>query len=246
MGSPRAAGSTSRSSSGMRPGSTSATARRPPPARRTLSFAGGSASRSSSPRLIVERARPVIRDTMARPPHPAVRTSAAANNRRPRSSSLRVILTHRPTVSQRYRIAPSSIMQPAYARAPKSGIPASRNKVRFSYCSECPKSARHIRQARCSRLPERARPAVQPQERCGHARGANATRQRVVASCGGEQLCGKECSGFRRGGSLISVTDGRCRRFADVAVAALDASIGRGSGPTGIARESVKSAQTRP
>ncbi len=72
-----------------------ATARRPPPARRTLSLASGSASRSSSPRLIVEQARPAIRDTMARPPRPAVRTSAAANNRRPRSSSLR------PTVSQR-------------------------------------------------------------------------------------------------------------------------------------------------
>src|SRR5271166_2108234 len=53
MGSPRVAGSTSRSSSGRRPGSTSATARRPPPARRTLSFVSGSASRSSSPRLIV-------------------------------------------------------------------------------------------------------------------------------------------------------------------------------------------------
>ena len=131
-GSPRVAGSTSRSSSGMRPGSTSATARRPPPARRTLSSAGGFASRSSSLRLIVERARPVIRDAMARPPHPAVRTSATANNRRPRSSSLR------PTVSQRHRMAPSSIVQPAYARAPKSGIPLSRvilthrNKVRFS------------------------------------------------------------------------------------------------------------------
>ena len=42
---------------------------------------------SSAPRLIVERASPVIFDTTARPPQPAVRTSPAANSRRPRSSS---------------------------------------------------------------------------------------------------------------------------------------------------------------
>ncbi len=58
MGSPRVAGSTSRSSSGARPGSTSAAARRPSPARRTLSLASGSASGSSSPRLTVERVGP--------------------------------------------------------------------------------------------------------------------------------------------------------------------------------------------
>jgi putative acetyltransferase len=56
----------------------------------------------------------------------------------PRSSRLR------PTVSHRYRMAPSSIIKPTYACSPKSGIPASRvqthaSRARFSYCSECPK-----------------------------------------------------------------------------------------------------------
>jgi hypothetical protein len=58
----------------------SQSARRPPPARRMRLFGSGSASRSSSPRLIVERASPVSFETAARPPRPAVRTSAAANN----------------------------------------------------------------------------------------------------------------------------------------------------------------------
>ena len=53
------------------------------------------ASRSSSPRLMVERASPVIRETTASPPRPAVLTSPAANIRRPRSSSFE------PTMSQR-------------------------------------------------------------------------------------------------------------------------------------------------
>jgi hypothetical protein len=44
------------------------------------------------------------------------------------------------------------------------------------------KPARHIRRTCCSRLPERARAALQPQEHCGHARGANATGRRVVAT----------------------------------------------------------------
>src|SRR5262249_25282921 len=53
---------------------------------------------------IVLPARPVIRETTARLPQPAALTSPAANNRRPRSSSFE------PTVSQRVRMASSSIM----------------------------------------------------------------------------------------------------------------------------------------
>src|SRR6516162_7302748 len=60
IGSPSVAGSTRRLSAGIRPGSLSQSARRPPPARRTRPFGSGSASRSSSPRLIVERASPVL------------------------------------------------------------------------------------------------------------------------------------------------------------------------------------------
>src|ERR1700738_3566195 len=77
MGSPSVAGSTSRWSAGSSPGSFSQTARRPPPARRTCPLGNGSAPRSALPRLIVERASPVIFDTRARPPHPAVRTTCA-------------------------------------------------------------------------------------------------------------------------------------------------------------------------
>ena len=115
-------------------------ATRPPEGRNRWSVPSGSASRSSSPRLIVERASPVIRDTIERPP-PAVRTSAAANNLRPRSSSLL------PTVFQRYWMPPSSIMQPTYACSPKSGILPGRvtqthaQRTQFSYCSGCPKTA---------------------------------------------------------------------------------------------------------
>ena len=47
------------------------------------------------PRLMVERASPVIRETTASPPRPAVLPSPAANIRRPRSSSFE------PTMSQR-------------------------------------------------------------------------------------------------------------------------------------------------
>ena len=117
MGSPNGAGSTSRLSAGTSPGSASDTDRRPPPARRTRPFASGSPSRSSSPRLIVERASPVIFETSARPPRPALRASTAANNRRPRSSS------RAPTVSHRSRIAASSIMRSNYAPSPHPGIP---------------------------------------------------------------------------------------------------------------------------
>ena len=119
-GSPSVAGSTSRLSAGMSPGSFSQTARRPPPARRTCPFGSGCASRSALPRLIVERASPVIFETVARPPRPAVRTSAAAYKRLPRSSS------REPTVSHRRRIAAWSIMPPTYAGSPKTGIPKTR------------------------------------------------------------------------------------------------------------------------
>ena len=117
MGSPSVAGSTRRLSAGMSPGSFSQTERRPPPARRTRPFGSGCASRSCLPRLIVERASPVIFETIARPPRPAVRTSAAANKRRPRSSS------REPTASHRSRMAASSIMRSTYPCSPKTGIP---------------------------------------------------------------------------------------------------------------------------
>jgi hypothetical protein len=52
----------------MNPGSVSQIARRR--GRRTCPFGSGCASRSSSPRLIVERASPVILETRARPPLP--------------------------------------------------------------------------------------------------------------------------------------------------------------------------------
>src|SRR5580700_5648806 len=117
MGSPNVAGSTKRLSAGMSPGSFSQTERRPPPARRTCPFGSGGASRSCLPRLIVERASPVIFETITRPPRPAVRTSAAAKRRRPRSSS------REPTTSHRSRIAASSIMQSTYPGSPKTGIP---------------------------------------------------------------------------------------------------------------------------
>src|SRR5262249_27660067 len=104
MGSPSVAGSTRRFSAGASPGSVALTALQPAPDRRTLPLANGAASRSSSPRLMVERARPVIRETTARLPQPAALTSPAANNRRPRSSSFE------PTVSQGVRMASSAIM----------------------------------------------------------------------------------------------------------------------------------------
>ncbi len=90
----------------------------PGPANRPRGSAA--ASRTAFPRLIVERASPVILDTDARPPQPAARTSPAANNRRPRSSSFE------PTASHRCRIASSSIMRPTYACARITGIPAPR------------------------------------------------------------------------------------------------------------------------
>jgi hypothetical protein len=115
--------------------------RRPPPARRTCPFGSGWASRSCLPRLIVERASPVIFETITRPPRPAVRTSAAANRRRPRSSS------RAPTASHRSRMAASSIMRTTYPvrRKPESPTPESIRRridgLRFTYCSEWPKCA---------------------------------------------------------------------------------------------------------
>ena len=76
----------------------------PPPTRRTRPSGSGPSSRSSSPRLMVERATPVIVATIAKEPYPAAWTSAAANNRRPRSSSLEPIDSHR------CRMPSSSIM----------------------------------------------------------------------------------------------------------------------------------------
>jgi hypothetical protein len=71
---------------------------------------------ASSPRLMVERASPVILETIARAPRPAVRTSIAANNRRPRSSSFAP-----PTASQRCRIASArSCDRPTPVRAPRN------------------------------------------------------------------------------------------------------------------------------
>src|SRR5271166_5624671 len=120
IGSPNVAGSTSRSSARTSPGSSSERARRPPPARRTRPLGSPAASRSSFPRLIVERASPVTSETAARPPHPALRTSPAANNRRPRSSSFE------PTASHRCRIAFSSIIPPTYVDSLSAGIPETR------------------------------------------------------------------------------------------------------------------------
>src|SRR6516162_1008374 len=116
IGSPSVAGCTRRLSAGTSPGSVSQSARRPPPARRTRPSSSGCVSRSSSPRLIVERASPVIFETIARPPRPAVRASAAANSRRPRSSSFA------PTASHRCRIASASTMQLIYAASSPTGI----------------------------------------------------------------------------------------------------------------------------
>src|SRR5271167_2942437 len=116
IGSPSVAGCTRRLSAGTSPGSVSQSARRPPPARRTRPSRSGCVSRSSSPRLIVERASLVIFETIARPPHPAVRASAAANSRRPRSSSFA------PTASHRCRIASASTMPLIYAASSPTGI----------------------------------------------------------------------------------------------------------------------------
>ena len=131
--------------------SVSATERRPPPLRRTCPLGSGSPSRSSSPRLMVERASPVILETAASPPHPAARASAAANKRRPRSSS------REPTASQRCRMPSSSIIRPNYAASRRSQIPptlshtaARAQNKRFAYCSKHPKHGSGWRNSRCA------------------------------------------------------------------------------------------------
>ena len=68
--------------------------RRPPPLRRSRPSSSGAASRSFSPRQMVERASPVIIETAATPPHPAARASSAANTRRPRSPSFEPTNAH--------------------------------------------------------------------------------------------------------------------------------------------------------
>ena len=93
-GSPRVAGSTRRSRSASSVGSRSVSGRGPPPSRRTRPCGSGGASRSFSPRPIVERASPVIAETAASPPRPAARASLAANTRRPRSSRFEPSAAH--------------------------------------------------------------------------------------------------------------------------------------------------------
>src|ERR1035437_10343702 len=85
IGSPRVAGSTSRSSSFNSPGFCSALDFLPPPAFRTRS--GGTSCPSSSRTALcsVVRLNPVARATVAIPPCPRNRASAAATNRRCRS-----------------------------------------------------------------------------------------------------------------------------------------------------------------
>src|ERR1017187_4226322 len=85
IGSPRVAGSTSRSSSFNSPGFCSALDFLPPPAFRTRS--GGTSCPSSSRTALcsVVRLNPVARATVAIPPCPRHRASAAATNRRCRS-----------------------------------------------------------------------------------------------------------------------------------------------------------------
>ena len=136
MGWPRVAGSTSRASSGMRPGSTSATARRPPPARRPLPSASGSASRSSSPQLIVERQDPLTatrrsdRPTQRFAPRPPQTTAARfvelAPDRVPAISD-GVFVDHAPRV--RLFVETRNPSKPSHTDA---------HRARFDYCSECP------------------------------------------------------------------------------------------------------------
>ena len=69
-------------------GSKTITFFRPPPKRRTLPGVTADGWRSSfCPRRIVERAKPVMRDTSEMPPRPSPSASVAANKRRALSSS---------------------------------------------------------------------------------------------------------------------------------------------------------------
>ena len=88
IGSPRVTGSSNDLRSERRAGSSVILDLRPPPRRRTRSFPTESrSSRSSSPRYIVRRARPVASATALTPPCPIIRASDAAQRRRLRSSS---------------------------------------------------------------------------------------------------------------------------------------------------------------
>ena len=111
------AGSTRRSRSASRLASRSVSGRGPPPSRRTRPPRGGGASRSFSPRPIVERASPVICETAASPPRPAARASLAANTRRPRSSRFE------PSASHRCSIPPGRSCRNGNAQLPRQGIP---------------------------------------------------------------------------------------------------------------------------
>ncbi len=125
IGSPKVSGSTNRRNASRSPGSSSPSACRPPPLRRMRPIGNGAASKSSSPRLIVERASPVISETTASLPRPAARTSAAANNRRPRSSN------SLPNTSHRTRIAAKSIIQATYTTNSSEGIPLPSPAIRL-------------------------------------------------------------------------------------------------------------------
>ena len=119
-GSPRVVGSTKAARSPSSVGSASMRAGRPAPFRRTRpGTASGSASprSSASPRPIVLRAMPVIRETATTPPRPAASASAAANRRRPRSSSAGS------SAAYRNLIAASSITRRFYNPASHRGNP---------------------------------------------------------------------------------------------------------------------------
>src|ERR1700674_1031637 len=78
IGSPIVAGSTRRVRSPSSVLSVAVTVGRPPPARRTRPGSSAGPSRSFRPRMIRDRASPVIAATPATPPHPAARASLAA------------------------------------------------------------------------------------------------------------------------------------------------------------------------
>lgn len=88
IGSPRVTGSSSDLRSESRVGSSVILDLRPPPGRRIRSSPTATPSwRSSSPRYIVRRARPVASATALTPPCPIIRASDAAQRRRLLSSS---------------------------------------------------------------------------------------------------------------------------------------------------------------
>src|SRR5262245_57675233 len=123
-GEPSVAGSTKRLRSSTSVGSVALSALPPPPLRRTRPPGRGPSSRSSSPRLMVERARPVMRETTLRAPWPAACTSPAAHSRLPRSSSLEPIRSHRSLMPVS---SISSLMPTRYACSRRPGIPPSQS-----------------------------------------------------------------------------------------------------------------------